>query len=705
MSSASRYLCGIDIGGTFTDCAIVDDRGRITTAKVPSTPANPAEAFVAALASGADALGITLAELLGSAEQVMHGTTVATNIVVQRRGAKVGLLATVGHGEAILHMRGTGRTVGVTVDRMLDIPASNKPEPLVPRALIREVVERVDCDGDVVVQLDEASAERAIRELVDAGVEAIAICFLWSFTNPAHERRVKELVEQLAPGVYVTASSDVAPVWGEYERTVATVLNSYVGPATQTYLDDVTRRIREAGFDRDVMIVECTGGVVPAPLAGKEALFTLGSGPVAGIMGSAYLAAEIGIRDVIAVDMGGTSFDIGLVRDGRPVTTDISVVDQYQYFVPAVDVRSIGAGGGSIAGVDEVSGGLLVGPESAGAVPGPACYSRGGTRATVTDADLLLGYLDPEFFLGGRMTLDRELAEKAVAGVAAAVGMSPVATAAGIVKVVEFAMADLIRKVTIERGFDPRDFALFIYGGAGAVHGVVLAQELGIKKVVVPMGTAAGVWSALGAASANVVHVYRVSNPQSAPFDVEQLNAVYGQLETQARAELLEQGFDASLVTVERHASLRHHYQIHEVEVPVAGGTIDEAGAAQVIADFEAAYEALYGKGSGYSAAGFELTILKVVATGSLWKPELSGTAVGGVGEAATRGTRRIYSPAAEDFVDAEVFRGVALPAGTVVVGPGLVELPWTTVVVHAGSRAETDSLGNLIITLDGKDS
>ena len=550
MSSASRYLCGIDIGGTFTDCAIVDDRGRITTAKVPSTPANPAEAFVAALASGADALGITLAELLGSAEQVMHGTTVATNIVVQRRGAKVGLLATVGHGEAILHMRGTGRTVGVTVDRMLDIPASNKPEPLVPRALIREVVERVDCDGDVVVQLDEASAERAIRELVDAGVEAIAICFLWSFTNPAHERRVKELVEQLAPGVYVTASSDVAPVWGEYERTVATVLNSYVGPATQTYLDDVTRRIREAGFDRDVMIVECTGGVVPAPLAGKEALFTLGSGPVAGIMGSAYLAAEIGIRDVIAVDMGGTSFDIGLVRDGRPVTTDISVVDQYQYFVPAVDVRSIGAGGGSIAGVDEVSGGLLVGPESAGAVPGPACYSRGGTRATVTDADLLLGYLDPEFFLGGRMTLDRELAEKAVAGVAAAVGMSPVATAAGIVKVVEFAMADLIRKVTIERGFDPRDFALFIYGGAGAVHGVVLAQELGIKKVVVPMGTAAGVWSALGAASANVVHVYRVSNPQSAPFDVEQLNAVYGQLETQARAELLEQGFDASLVTV-----------------------------------------------------------------------------------------------------------------------------------------------------------
>ena len=563
MSSASRYLCGIDIGGTFTDCAIVDDRGRITTAKVPSTPANPAEAFVAALASGADALGITLAELLGSAEQVMHGTTVATNIVVQRRGAKVGLLATVGHGEAILHMRGTGRTVGVTVDRMLDIPASNKPEPLVPRALIREVVERVDCDGDVVVQLDEASAERAIRELVDAGVEAIAICFLWSFTNPAHERRVKELVEQLAPGVYVTASSDVAPVWGEYERTVATVLNSYVGPATQTYLDDVTRRIREAGFDRDVMIVECTGGVVPAPLAGKEALFTLGSGPVAGIMGSAYLAAEIGIRDVIAVDMGGTSFDIGLVRDGRPVTTDISVVDQYQYFVPAVDVRSIGAGGGSIAGVDEVSGGLLVGPESAGAVPGPACYSRGGTRATVTDADLLLGYLDPEFFLGGRMTLDRELAEKAVAGVAAAVGMSPVATAAGIVKVVEFAMADLIRKVTIERGFDPRDFALFIYGGAGAVHGVVLAQELGIKKVVVPMGTAAGVWSALGAASANVVHVYRVSNPQSAPFDVEQLNAVYGQLETQARAELLEQGFDASLVTVERHASLRHHYQIH----------------------------------------------------------------------------------------------------------------------------------------------
>ena len=370
-----------------------------------------------------------------------------------------------------------------------------------------------------------------------------------------------------------------------------------------------------------------------------------------------------------------------------------------------MDVRSIGAGGGSIARADELSGGLLVGPDSAGAVPGPACYSRGGTEATVTDANLLLGYLDPEFFLAGRMTLDKGKADAAVDAVAAKLSLSRVATAAGIVKVVEFAMADLIRKVTVERGFDPRDFVLFIYGGAGATHGVVLARELGIRTAVVPMGTVAGVWSALGAASANVVHVYRTSDPQTAPFDVAQLNAVYGDLEERARTELAGQGFDGEAVTLERYASLRHRYQIHEVEIPVAAGAIDEVGSARLIADFEAAYEALYGKGSGFSAAGFELTNVKVLATGSLWKPELTGAGVGAIAEQARHGTRRIYCPYAGDFVEAEVFRGVALPPGSVVEGPGIIELPWTTVVVHTGSRAEPDALGNLVITLDGRDS
>ena len=695
-----RYVCGIDIGGTFTDCAVVDEAGRITTAKVPSTPSQPAEAFVDGLAAAADRLGMPLGDLLARSSQVMHGTTVATNVVVENRGARVGLLATVGHGEAILHMRGAGRTTGVPIERMLDIPRSDKPEPLVPRSLIEEVTERVDSDGEVVVALDEDQARAAIGRLVDQGVEAIAISFLWAFLNPAHERRVAELVAEIAPGLYVSASHELAPVLGEYERTVATALNSYVGPATRGYLEDLDRRMKDAGYERDVLIVESTGGVVPAPRAGGEAVLTLGSGPVAGLIGTRFLAEAIGLPNVIAVDMGGTSFDIGLVRDGRPVTSDSAVVDQYQYYVPNVDVRSIGAGGGSLASVDEVSGGLLVGPDSAGAVPGPACYRRGGTRATVTDADVVLGYLDPEFFLGGGMTLDVAAAEAAVDEIADDAGLDRTAAAAGIVKVVEFRMADLIRTTTIERGFDPRDFALFVYGGAGAVHGVVLARELGIGTVVVPMGNAAGVWSALGAATSDVLFVHRLSDPQAAPFHGARLTQRYEELEEAGRRELTEQGFAPERIAFARRAAIRYRYQIHEIEIDAPEGAIDADGAQRMLDDFEAAYEALYGRGTGFSAAGFEVTNLKVLATGTLARPELASGVDGPAQGAAPRARREIYSAEDGRFVSAAVIHGEDLSPGMEIPGPAVVELEFTTVVVPPRSRAEVDGIGNLVIRL-----
>ncbi|MBX6382579.1 MAG: hydantoinase/oxoprolinase family protein [Microbispora sp.] len=698
--SDSRFVCGIDIGGTFTDCAVVDETGRMVTAKVPSTPDRPAEAFMDALAASAATMGVPLGDLLARCDQLMHGTTVATNAVVQKRGAKVGLVATLGHGEAILHMRGAGRTTGVNIERMLDIPSSGKPEPLVPRALIVEVVERVDCDGDVVVPLDEAQAEAAVRRLLDQGVDAIAISLLWAFLNPDHEQRIKAIIRRLAPDVYVTASSDIAPVMGEYERTVATALNSYVGPVTRGYLRDLSERVTGAGYGRDVLIVESTGGVVPAPRAGEEASLTLGSGPVAGIIGTRFLAEALGMPNVIAVDMGGTSFDLGLVRDGAPVTSDTALVGQYQYHVPNVDVRSIGAGGGSIASVDEISGGLLVGPDSAGAVPGPACYRRGGTEATVTDADLVLGYLDPAFFLGGRMALDRRAAEEAIDRIAEQAGLDRTRTAAGIVKVVEFRMADLIRTTTIERGFDPREFSLFVYGGAGPVHGVLLARELGIGTVVVPMGNAAGVWSALGAATSHVLFVYRQSDPQTAPFDGERLTRAYREMEERGRRELRDQGFSDERIEITRRASIRYRYQIHEVEIEVAAGDIDEAGAQTMLDDFERAYEAKYGKGTGFPAAGFEVTSLKVLAVGRLTQPELAQRARDGA-RPDSFDSREIYVPDEERFVRAAVAHGRDLRPGMEIAGPAVIELDWTTVVVQPGSRAEVDGLGNLIIRLE----
>jgi N-methylhydantoinase A len=702
--SGVRFVCGIDIGGTFTDCAVVDPQGRIVTAKVPSTPRQPAVAFLDSLAAAADTLQISLRELLEHADQVMHGTTVATNVVVQRRGARVGLIATRGHGEAILLMRGSGRTTGVSIEEMLDIPHSNKPEPLVPRSLIQEVTERVDSDGDVVVSLDEDEVVAAVRRLLDANVEAIAICLLWSFRNPRHEQRVKEIVERMAPGLYVTASSDLSPVMGEYERTVATALNCYVGPTTRDYLDDLSRRIAAAGFDRDVLIVQSTGGVVPAPRAGAAASLTLGSGPVAGVIGTQFLAQALGMPHVVAVDMGGTSFDIGLVRDGAPLTSDISVVDQYQYQVANVAVKSIGAGGGSIASVDEISGGILVGPQSAGAVPGPACYRRGGAQATVTDADLLLGYLDPEFFLGGRMELDAALAAEAVDRVAEAAALSRIEAAAGIVKVVEFRMADLIRATTIERGYDPREFALFVYGGAGAVHGVVLARELGISTVVVPMGKPAGVWSALGAATSDVLLVLRGSDPQTAPFDADRLTAAYDELETRGRQDLAGQGFDPSVIQLSRRASMRYRYQIHEVEIDVPAGPLTGESAERMLADFEDAYERLYGKGSGFAAAGFEVTNLKVIARGQLPHLALAGRDDAGQAAPGTR-SRRMYDPELAEFVEAAVVLAHEVRPGLDVPGPAIVELEWTTVVLPHHSRARVDGLANLIIDVKERDS
>lgn len=695
----AEFVCGIDIGGTFTDCAVVDGSGAIITAKVPSTPSQPAEAFVNGLSSAAEKMGIELKDLLARSSQVMHGTTIATNVAVQERGAKVGLLATAGHGEAILHMRGAGRTTGVPIERMLDIPASYKPKPIVPRNLIEEVTERIDSSGEVVVPLDEAQAAEAIDRLLAQGVESIAISLLWSFFNPEHERRLKEMVEERAAGMYVSASSEIVPVIGEYERTVATALNSYVGPATQDYLNDLRGRLGEADFDRDVLIVEQTGGVVPAPRAGGEAVLTLGSGPVAGLIGTRFLAEEIGIQNVIAVDMGGTSFDIGLVRDGRPVTSDLALVDQYQYYTSNVDVRSIGAGGGSIASVDPISGGLLVGPESAGAVPGPACYSRGGDRATVTDADVVLGYLDPEYFLGGEMSLDVAAAEKVVDEIAAASGLSRIEAAAGIAKVVEFRMADLIRATTVERGFDPRDFALFVYGGAGATHGVVLARELGIDTVVVPMGNAAGVWSALGAATSDVLFVSVASEPQAAPFDGEALTTAYETLEGEALKELDEQGFSGDQVTLERRASVRYRYQIHEIEIAVPGGKLGPEEAAGMLESFERSYAELYGEGTGYSAAGFELTNVKVLASGHLTRPSLAAAAAGSDGAAERH--RDIYSAEDGGYVKAAVLTGSELAPGRVIEGPAVVELDFTTVVIQPYSTGKVDDIGNLIIKLE----
>ncbi|MDA8107362.1 MAG: hydantoinase/oxoprolinase family protein, partial [Betaproteobacteria bacterium] len=394
------YLVGVDIGGTFTDCVALDARGRITATKSPSTPGNFAEGMLAALAAAAERLGLTFEQFCAQIRVLTHGTTVGTNALIQRKGARVGLITTKGHEDVIHIMRGSRGVTSRDLRKVVHFPESQKPAPIVPKRLIEGVSERVDCFGEAVVPLNEAQAEAAVKRLVAEGVEAIAVCFLWSFQNPAHEQRVKEIVERLAPGLFVSCSVDIAPKWGEYERTAATVLNAYIGPVMARYLENLAGRLERAGYRHPLQVAQCGGGSVSVARAIESPLLTLDSGPVSGVTGSLYLGRLMGLEDIITTDMGGTSFDVGIVHRGRAQYSFVSNVAQYEYFLSKVDIEAIGSGGGSLVRVEPVTRTLQVGPQSAGADPGPACYGKGGETPTVTDADVVLGTIDPDNFLG-----------------------------------------------------------------------------------------------------------------------------------------------------------------------------------------------------------------------------------------------------------------------------------------------------------------
>src|SRR3954462_13606781 len=464
------YLVGIDIGGTFTDCAIVDAAGKLLTTKVPSTPPDFARGMMDALGAGAEALGITLDDFCRDIAFLSHGTTVGTNTIIQKRGAKVGLITTRGHEDAIHIMHGSRGYGGRDIRKVVHFPETSKPAPIVPKRLIRGVSERVDCFGEIVSPLNEEEAENAIKDLVAQGVEAIAICFLWSFRNPEHEKRVKALVQKIAPSLFVTCSVDIAPKWGEYERVTATALNAYLGPVMAGYLDKLNVSLESLGYGHGLQITQCGGGTVPVARAGEAPLLTLDSGPVSGVTASMFLGAAMNEKNVITTDMGETSFDVSIIYDGKPAYSFISNTDKYEYFLSKVDLQAIGAGGGSLARVHAETRTMTVGPDSAGAFPGPVCYGRGGKIPTVTDAQLVLGYLDPNNFAGGRMTLDYASAIRAIEALGKQIGMSAIECAAGICRIVEFQMADVIRKVTVEKGHDPREFVLFAFGGAGPAH-------------------------------------------------------------------------------------------------------------------------------------------------------------------------------------------------------------------------------------------
>jgi len=690
------FHIGIDIGGTFTDCVLIgaDTDGRVTTyrtAKALSTPGDPADGVMAGLAELAVSVGLPLPELLGQTERFGHGTTIGTNAVLERTGARVGVITTAGHGDALAIMRGHGRVAGRRVEDVFRVRGTSLPAPLVVPGAVLELHERVDAAGKVVVTLDESQAMAAVTAFIaEHRLDSVAVAFLWSFANPVHELAVEKIVRLAVPDVFVSLSSRVSPRLGEFERTVATVLNGYVGPACTRYLGSMGDRLAATGLRAPLLVMQSSGGVVPAAVAAEVALGTLDSGPTAGLTGVASLAAANGDRDVVATDMGGTSFDIGLVVDGRPAVAEESVIDQYTYRVPHLDIRATACGGGTIARRDPQTGALRVGPDSAGSEPGPACYRRGGTLPTVTDADVVLGLLRPDSFLGGRMPLDEHAARAAVGALAAELGLGLEDTAAGIVTVNNLRAATLIRQQTLERGLDPRDFVLYAYGGAGPVHAFGYAAEIGVREVLIPLGNGASTLSAYGIAAGDVTRFTEVETALRAPFEDAALAREIARAVSRAREAMVAAGADEE-PRIEIWALMRYQEQLmHSLEVPIDPA---DTGAERLTSRFTDEYARRYGASAASAFQAAEVFALRVRARA----PAAIGPVIDAVPSAAPSGSgapgqvAQVYWPDAVQRLDTHVYDGDQLADGTEISGPALVELSHTTIAVPRGASLTAD--------------
>jgi N-methylhydantoinase A len=701
--SGAPYTIGVDTGGTFTDTVVVDARGNVTIGKQLSTPPEFVDGVENSVTAAAQALGIPLESLLADTQNFMHGTTIVVNALVTGRGARIGLITTRGFRDTVFIARTASRTSGRSNRELHRFAHLKKPEPTIPvsKDLVREVVERVDSRGNVLVELDEDSVRSAVVELIDRGAEAIAVCLLWSCVRPDHERRVAEICAELAPGVPVTISVDVARQMGEYERTTTAGFNAAMSSIAADYVDRLSRRLAGKGLARPPWIMQGNGGVASVAKIRQTPVGLVGSGPAGGVLGARTLAARLGIENVICTDVGGTTFDVGLVVRGELELTPTTILHQHRLHLPLVDTVSIGAGGGSLAKAERVGDSvrLRVGPDSAGAMPGPACYGRGGQLPTVTDADLILGMIDPEYFLGGQIQLDVAAAREAVrVHVAEPLGISIDEAAAGIVEIADSHMSDLMRQVTVQRGHDPREFTAFLYGGGGPLHGTAYAAKLGLRSMVIPGGPLASVFSAWGIASADIRHTFQQSVALTLPGDPDVLIDAFEKLESEAREQLGFDGIDAADQILQRHVAMKYRLQTNEVTISLPHGELDAAGIVDLMDLFDAEYRRLYGEDAGFRDAGIEVTVCRVNAFGlvsqlQLGFPELVAQ------EWNPDSVRSVYWPELHERTSTPVYRQENLASGSVIDGPAIIELPTTTVAVRPHQQLEVDDMLNYVIT------
>jgi N-methylhydantoinase A len=693
------YSIAVDSGGTFADCIVVDERGRVTAAKAPSTPDDYSRGVLDAVARAAGQLDLTAPQLLSEASLFAHGTTVATNALLTRSGSKTGVITTLGHEDALIIGRTVQKVAGLSEGEITYLVHLDKAEPLVPRPLIKGVTERVDYKGAVIVPLNEKDVRRAVRELADEGCRAIAVSLLWSFLYPEHERRIRDMIHEAYPDLFVSLSHELAPVIKEYERTATTVINAYLGDVTARYLASLIERLRAHGFRHEPVIMQSSGGVVPVRQAQARAVSLLSSGPAGGVMGAVALGNALGYRDLITTDVGGTSFDVGLVVDGEPQFSLSPVFAKYHTVLPGIDIPSIGAGGGSIAWIEAGTRLLKVGPRSAGAVPGPVCYDAGGTEPTVTDANVALNRLNPNYFLGGAQVLDADKARAAIREkIAGPLGVSVEEAALGIVDILDARMADLVRKVSIGRGYDPRDFVLLAFGGAGPLHVGAYARDVGARQIIIPAH--ASEFSAWGIAGSDLVNLRQVSEPMLAPFDPARLNTLYSRLEEEARATLAREGIAEGSISFARYIDMRYRGQIHEVRVPVPSGALGAEQLAKIHQTFEDTYNRKYGQGAAYRKAGIEARTYQVRGIGRIPKPaRVKHERAGTDASAARKETRDVYFRGG--WRATPVYAREKMQAGNCIRGPALVEAVDTTVLVPPAMSLTIDEYGNMVMRED----
>ncbi|AHH19903.1 putative hydantoin utilization protein A [Nocardia nova SH22a] len=698
------YVIGVDVGGTFTDAVLDDGDGLVLAGKAPSTPPDYSQGVMDVLEVLAEQLGRPLREMLADTHHIAHGTTSSLNALVMNQVPEVGFLTTKGHRDSIYIMNVEGRYLGRSAEQLQNVLAQSKSHGLVSKRHALEVTERIDRDGRVVVALNEDEVRAAVTALLADGISAIAVSLLWSFRNPAHEKRIREIVHEIDPDVFVSLSCEVSPRIREFARNATTIMSTQIGPGLRNYLGELEGKLRDHDLAGPLLVMQSNGGAVAASEAPGNAISTVGSVLTGGVVGAVSLGKQLGHRNIIATDAGGTTFLAGLVVAGEPVRSSSTIINYHPINVPTLEVHAIGSGGGAIAWLD-AGGNLQIGPHSAQAIPGPACYGQGGTEPTNTDANLVLGILPERGLLGGRKALNLDLAREAIrTRIAEPLGLSIEDAAAAIYAVQNAQTGDLLRKTVVEAGHDPREFIVYAFGGSGPAHCGFYAQEIGVDNVVVPLGQVASAFSAYGLASSNIVLAKELSDPAAMPLDPARVEQNFKQLEEQVRELLSRQGLHFATVEISREIDMRYTMQLAEVATPIPDGSLTSTEIATAAEVFEQRYADLYGRDSGFREAGIQAITYRVRGTGVLpFSPELPELPAADSADprSARVGTRKVCLDGRRGYVDTDIYDYTRLRAGHVLRGPAVIEVPTTTVVVPHDTTGSIDRLGNLTITVD----